>query len=271
MFLQLSAALGPALLGPNLLRPALAIASTLPLPFAHRRVPDVEAWLLNEPARGKRRLDSLDLLLVPAYAAAELIRREWLYRVAGPSGRPHDPDGAFTVPYALHVGAILFRGAPPKSLDALWRADTIWPDSARLVLGAALLRRGYPLNDAHPGHLAQIEQDLLDLRPRIAGGDPVAGLRSGQAAVLALMPAHAAVAGPSVFLPPEGVALVEYDWVIPAEARHPGAAQDFIADMTCSPLSSHAVASRLIPFTPLPASARVQRDRIWARLKARAA
>ena len=273
-FLKLSAA-GAALGAAAYLKPVggLAVASTLPLPFPHRHFPDAETLLT-------RRLDAFDLLLVPAYAAVELICRNALRLIPGPPGRAHDPDGAYTIPYLTAVSALLYRGAPPRSLDDLWRADALWSDSSRLVIGAALLRRGYSPNDTHSGHLAQIEKDLLDLRPRLVP-DPAAGLRSGLGR-FALAPVPAALdlppvgavsegsGGWGVMAPPEGAVLIEYDWVIPLGANNSEAALSFIANLQSAiPGSQSAIRipHSAIPFIPIPPAALAQRAQIWVRVK----
>ena len=310
-FLQLSAALGAALLQQTA-RPStaprrgfahaqcaptagsLSIASTFPLPFPHRYFPDAERLL-------DHCLDAFDLLLVPAYAAVNLIRRGALQILPGVPGRPHDPDGAYTFPYLTALSALIYRGTPPSSLDDLWARDALWPDSSRLVIGAALLRRGYPLNDSHPGHLAQVGEDLLRLRPRLVP-DPLADLRSGRASLaMAVIPASgmdmnflrrarpstsprsaqdatAEGLGVGIFIPPEGAALIEYDWVIPLGARNAEAALAFVANAQYGirNIAKHprgtqyafdASAPKLIPLTPLPAAALAQRASIWKRLK----
>ena len=314
-FLQLSAALGAALLQQTA-RPStaprrgfahaqcaptagsLSIASTFPLPFPHRYFPDAERLL-------DHCLDAFDLLLVPAYAAVNLIRRGALQILPGVPGRPHDPDGAYTFPYLTALSALIYRGAPPSSLDDLWARDALWPDSSRLVIGAALLRRGYPLNDSHPGHLAQVGEDLLRLRPRLVP-DPLAALHSGLASLaftliqvhmaemhLPLPPRSSTAASASsvsaqaaeeagsragAILPSEGAALLEYDWVIPPGARNAEAALAFVANaqygirnIAKPPVGTQyafdASAPKLIPLTPLPAAALAQRASIWKRLK----
>jgi spermidine/putrescine-binding protein len=259
-FLKLSAAFGLA----AYLRPPVqpVIASTHPLPFPHHYFPNAEL-LLTQP------LGLYDLLVVPAYLAAELIRRGALRQLNGDlpqsTGRAHDPEGAFTLPYAFAIGGLAYRGLPPKSWDDLWNSDALWPDSSRLVLGAALLRRGYPLNDTHPGHLAQIEEDLIRRRPRIVP-DPLAGLRSG-ISTLALAPilVSAGEADFSILRPPEGAALIEYDWAIPAGSSNTQLALNFINHTHhASLVTPHA---SLIPLTPLPTRALAQRAAIWSRVK----
>jgi len=310
-FLQLSAALGAALLQQTA-RPStalrrgfahaqsaptagsLSIASTFPLPFSHRYFPDAERLLDHS-------LDAFDLLLVPAYAAVYFIRRGALQILPGVPGRPHDPDGTYTFPYLTALSALIYRGAPPSSLDDLWARDALWPDSSRLVIGAALLRRGYPLNDSHPGHLAQVGEDLLRLRPRLVP-DPLADLCSGRASLaMAVIPAsgmdmnflrrsHPSASprsaqdataeglGVRIFIPPEGAALIEYDWVISLGARNAEAALAFVANAQYGirNIANHprgpqyafdASAPKLTPLTPLPAAALAQRASIWKRLK----
>jgi len=253
----------------------LSIASTCPLPFSHHRFPNAESLLT-------RRLAAFDLLLVPAYAAAELIRGGALQKIPGSPGRAHDPDGAFTIPYSYAITALVYRGTPPASLDNLWTHAALWPDAPRLVIGTALLRSGYRLNDANPGHLAQVEEDLLRLRPRLVP-DPLAGLRSGRAALaLASIPDRIGEGEPpGIFLPPEGVALIEYDWVIPLNAPHPQGALTLITNLQprsasfrgqLSPISNHTYAGlastrKLIPLAPLPAEARALYAETWARIK----
>lgn len=129
--LTLSAASGPR------------IAATWPVRAPHLYLPNPDALL-------DRELSAFDLLLVPAYAAAELIQRRQLQplpgRLRGTPGRAHDPEGAFTWPQ--HYDRVTLPLAAP------------WPQHPRLVVGAALWARGYSPNDLHPGRLAQVEQDL---------------------------------------------------------------------------------------------------------------
>lgn len=264
-FLKLSAAgtagwsLPPALAAP----PAPRLASTLRVPFLHQFVPDPETLLAGVP------LD-LDLLLVPAYVAAGLIRRGWLLPLAGPRDRAHDPEGAFTVPYCHAVSATLQPvGA---ALTDPWQSSAAWPSHGRLLLGAALQRRGYSPNDAHAGHIAEAAQDLANLRP-ILTGDPLVALRSGAVpAALALVlvtEAGALIppAGLAATLPPWGGVLLEYDWVIPLSAPDAAAAAAFVRAHPPRPTSSHWPSLRLVPLTPLPERAQAQHTRLWAALR----
>lgn len=261
-FLKLSAAFGIAA---HLRLPAQPlIASTYPLPFPHRYFPNAES-LLAQP------LDRYDLLLVPAHLAAELIRRGALQQLDNDLpkslGRAHDPEGAFTHPHAFAIGGLAYRGTPPKSLDDLWNSDSLWPDSSRLVIGAALLRRDYPLNDTHPGHLAQVEEDLIRRRPHIVP-DPLARLRSGiSTLVLAPILVSAGEADFGILPPPEGTALIEYDWAIPARSSNAQLALDFLIQTNHGSLVTPHASHLTIPLTPLPTRALAQRAAIWSRVK----
>jgi hypothetical protein len=277
-FLKISAALGAASFLPQ---GGLSIASTFPLPCPHHYFPSAEQLL-------SARLARYDLLLVPAYAAAGLIRLGALHRLPGTPGRAHDPDGAFTLPALAAVAALVTRGPSTLTLSDLWTRPALWPDFPRLVIGAALLRRGHPPNDTHPGHLAQVEKDLSNLRPRLAP-DPVAGLRADPSA-LALAPVPARIVeaepgsspGPQVWLsappipnahphiPSEGAIWIEYDWVIPLDAPHPRAGLSFLAHAPRLPLHASRLppsAPRPTPLTPLPPSVSAQYAQIWSRVK----
>ncbi len=256
-FLKLSAA-GAA--GWNL-APSLAasatprLAATLPVPFDHQYFPDPESLLARVPP-------GFDLLLVPAYVAAGLIRREHLLPLAGPHGRAHDPEGAYTVPYRYAVSAVL-RPAGAASADP-WQSPVAWPPFSRLLLGAALQRRGYSPNDAHAGHIAQAAKDLAALRPALTA-DPLAALHAGVApAVMApvLVTDTGTMEleeGVEAALPPWGGVLLEYDWVIPLNAPDPQAALAFVQvlpPVLATPPLPDGV--RLVPLAPLTERAQIQ-------------
>lgn len=247
--------------------PLPQIASTLSLAYPHHYFADPDtlppdAW----PA--------CDVLLLPAYAAARLIARGELRHLRGEVspflGRPHDPEGAYTLPHGVAfavLAAPAAQAAAPRSLAELWQAGAVWPDSARLALGAALMRRGYSPNDTHPGHLAQCERDLQALRPRLSP-DPAAAVRQG-AAALALTVAFgpALPGGLQAALPAEGALCSEYDWVIPRRATRVGAALAFLRGQMAAASHPAVWAARRVPLAPLPAEARAQHAGIWARLR----
>lgn len=263
-FLKLSAAglagwgLSPAWAAP--LAPRLV--TTLPVPFDHRFVSNPDSLLARQPA-------GADLLLVPAYIAVGLVARGWVQRLPGPPGRAHDPEGAYTVPYRYAVSAFVrAAGAAPNDP---WHPTIVWPAFSRLLLGAALQRRGFSPNDSHAGHLAQAGEDLLALRPLLTG-DPLAAVQARAVpSALAAVPVAADGAleagdGLAATLPPWGTVVVEYDWVLPANAPEPATARTWLAEL--SPPSAPALPEgpRWLPLAPLPERAQAQHARLWAEL-----
>jgi hypothetical protein len=262
-FLKLSA-VGAAGWG---LRPAWAapavprLAATLRLPVPHRFVANPETLLTRLPAA--------DLLLVPAYVAAGLIRRGWLQPLAGPAGRAHDPEGAYTIPYRYAVSALVHP--PGVAPEEAWAEGVMWPAFSRLVMGAALQRRGYSPNDAHAGHLTLAAQDLEGLRPALTA-DPLAAVEAGSGlAAVALVPVTGegepvVPAGLAVTRPRWGGVLVEYDWVLPAGGSDPDGARAYLAGLTPAALPIFAAGRRLPPLAPLPERSQALHTRLWADL-----
>jgi hypothetical protein len=238
----------------------LRVASALPRPL-----PGVQLLPFPEQLLDARRY-AIDAALVPAYVAAQLIQRGLLQPLPGSSGRAHDPEGYFTVPFAYRVAALRFaseRAAPRAAAwDDLWSAPggAAWPAFGRLITGAALLRRSYSPNDAHPGHLAQAADDLGRLRARV-----VPGLGSAVTLVLA-DPTELGQAG-GLRLPAEGTMLVEYDWVITGSPAQAEAARQFIDGLRpAARILRPDLPVRLIPLMPLSRTAQTQHDEIWAGL-----
>jgi len=236
------------------------VASALSLPLS-----GVQLLHFPEQLLGARR-HAVDAALVPAYVAAQLIQQRLLKPLRGPSGRAHDPEGYFTLPFAYRVAALRFaseRAAPTAAAwDDLWSAagGAAWPAFGRVVTGAALLRRGYSPNDAHPGHLAQAADDLGRLRARsVPEGD--------QAVRLVLAdPIELGQAG-GLRLPAPGTMLVEYDWVIVGGPAQADAARQFVDGLRPMAQGLRSdLPTRLIPLMPLARAAQTQHDDIWAGL-----
>jgi hypothetical protein len=243
----------------------LRLVSARPLPYPHHFLSDpdapLEAWL------------AADALLLPACAAARLIAAGEALELRGEvptrPGRPHDPDGAFTLPQGVAFAALVafsLPGAP--SLAELWQAGAVWPDSARLALGAALMRRGYCPNDTHPGHLAECERDLLSLRPRLAL-DPVSAVRQGGGLALAWVEGPALPGGLQAALPLEGALFSEYDWVIPRRSARAGRALAFLRSQRAQASAAPRawLSARAVPLAPLTPEARARLRALWARVR----
>ena len=231
-------------------RTPLRLASALPLP-GYRALPQPESLL--QSAAG------LDAALVPAYVAAMLIASGQAQPIRGAAGRAHDPEGRFTVPFAYRLSALRYPSGAAAPAAPSWSAA--WPalDLAagqgwsRVLIGAALLRRGHSPNDTHSGHLAQAAADLARLPAR------------GTAQALALVDPAELGQPTGLRLPTEGVMLIEYDWVLLAD-RAP--ARQFVEAQPVAPLPRLGLPARLIPLMPLPAAARARHAAIAASLAA---
>ncbi len=132
------------------------------------------------------------------------------------------------------------------------------------------MRRGYSPNDSHPGHLIQAADDLKVLRPRIVpeATQRYNDLRRTEKS-LSLVLADPADLGQAngLRLPAPATMLVEYDWVITGGPAQVGAARQFIDGLRPMGQSLRdELPVRLIPLMPLPPSAQVQHDEIWATL-----
>jgi hypothetical protein len=233
----------------------LRLAAALPTRLTRRVIADADALAAQA--------DHFDLLLLPAYAAAGLIREGRVQRLSGPPGRAHDPDGAFTVPHSLQFTALFYCGAAPEhlTLDHLFQPGALWPDYPRLIIALALLRRGYLPNDEEPAHLLQVEDDLRRARPTLVA-DPLRALRAGRGHVaLSLLDAGRL---PGARLPEEGVLILEYDWVVPRRSTNPAAAEAFVRAQPIPfrlqlPGPAHTLG-------PLSFAARQQYAALWSRL-----
>ncbi|MCS6910396.1 MAG: hypothetical protein NZM11_07490 [Anaerolineales bacterium] len=233
----------------------LRVAAALPTRLTRRVFADADALAAQA--------ESFDLLLLPAYVAAGLIRAGQVQRLSGPPGRAHDPDGAFTVPHSLQFTALFYRGAAPEhiSLDHLFQPGALWPNYPRLMIALALLRRGYLPNDEEPPHLLQVEDDLRHARPVLVT-DPLRALQAGRGRVaLGLLDVGRL---PGARLPEEGVLTLEYDWVIPRCSSDPAAAEAFVrAQPIPFRLQLPAPAHTLGPLSP---DARRRYAALWSRL-----
>ena len=213
--------------------------------------------------------NQLDAVLVPAYLAAMLIQAGRLQPQPGPAGRPHDPEGHYTLPFAYRLTALRYPAAvaAPKTASwaELWSTPNrgTWPAGGRVAAGIALLRRGYSPNDTHPGHLALAAADLAQLSPRLERAPAGTPHAQPQPALVLADPADLGRA-PGLRLPAEGVLLIEYDWVITASAERAAAARQFIAGLRpADPWQPANASVRLIPLMPLPPAAQAQHIAIW--------
>lgn len=262
-FLQLAAAFGLAgpLCRPQTTQaaPALNIASVWPLPIPHQRVSN-PADFLTQP------LAAYDLVLAPAYIAAELIQRALVQTLPGAPDRAHDPEGAFTRPYNYLVSTWACRGALPASLADLKPGRSLWPNFPRLALGAALQWWGVSPNTTHPGVLAEVVAALKAAAARVVR-DPQTAWQAGQGDfALTLQPL--AELPKTCQVPNSHAILLELDWLIPQAAPDPTAARQFLAQLP-SAVYAPPPALRLTPLMPLSAVSTALHTTAWSNFVAK--
>ena len=181
----------------------------------------------------------LGALLVPADHAAWLIKTGALAHLAGTPGRPHDPEGQFTLPFRLNGLSLRLPGGEP-TLRRLERSAGWWPADARSMVAAALLATGQSPNATDRAALQRGERWLRLARPRVDA--PPSG-----AVALEWLSLDAPMFNPPI----EGLIVSEWDWVILAHAPTPHLAEDFIRRQTSTwrPPPSGAIALVDVPPT----------------------
>ena len=97
---------------------------------------------------------------------------------------PYDRNNKYSLPYFFGTVGILYnKQAYPNEDFSSWRTlyqpkyknDVLLVDGAREIMGLALNKLGYSLNDTNPNHLKEAEKDLHHLAPQVRGvvGDEV--------------------------------------------------------------------------------------------------
>lgn len=155
-----------------------------------------------------------------------------------------DPDGAYTIPYAVGSPMIVYNPAMVDgeitSLDDLW--DTQFIDSlcllddARVMIGAVLKTLGYSYNTTNDEELAAAREKLLKLKPNVRVLDymtPYQYLLSGEVSVAYMFTPFVIIAqaeNPNLVavFPKEGIGYGIDALFIPASAPHPENAHLFL-------------------------------------------
>jgi spermidine/putrescine transport system substrate-binding protein len=157
---------------------------------------------------------------------------------------PTDPGTVHTVPWQWGTSGIAYRR------DKVTRAVDSWAvfsdprlsgkmtmmDDAREVIGAMLRYRGHSLNSVDPVELARAKQDAIAAKPQLKAyiSAPVKGqLVSGDVWVAQLwngdtVQAQAEESNVAYALPKEGCTIWNDSLCLPASARHPRAAHEFM-------------------------------------------
>lgn len=198
-------------------------------------------------------LEKLDLQKVPNFSnlGQDYLKKEF------------DPNNEFSVPY-LAGNIVLTYNAdkvkePITSYQDLWKPEfknsIVVVDDMRGLIGMANQMQGKSMNETDPAVLEKSKQMLKELLPNIKAFDsdsPKTLLISGEATVGFVYGAEAALAQSEVpaiksVYPKEGVILWMDNFVIPKNAKHKEAAEEFI-NFLLKPEISAAI-SKEIPYT----------------------
>lgn len=157
---------------------------------------------------------------------------------------PFDPGNKFSVPYMWGDGVIAVNTSmipgDVTSYGDLWdskfKNSLVVLDDERAIIGLALKKLGYSINETDPAKLEQARQELIKLKPNIKKYDsdsPSSALISGEAAAGYMWGAEAFLAEKEnknikTFFPKEGMYLWQDNFVIPKGAEHKKNAELFI-------------------------------------------
>ena len=96
---------------------------------------------------------------------------------------PYDRNNKYSLPYFFGTVGILYnkQAYPNEDFSSTtlyqpkYKNDVLLVDGAREIMGLALNKLGYSLNDTNPNHLKEAEKDLHHLAPQVRGvvGDEV--------------------------------------------------------------------------------------------------
>ena len=157
---------------------------------------------------------------------------------------PTDPGTLHTVPWQWGTSGIAYRRDKVTTAVDSWSVffdrrlggKMTMMDDAREVIGAMLRYRGHSLNSVKPVELARAKQDAIAAKPQLKAyiSAPVKGqLVSGDVWVAQLwngdtVQAQAEEPNVAYALPKEGCTIWNDSLCMPASARHPRAAHEFM-------------------------------------------
>jgi spermidine/putrescine transport system permease protein len=155
-----------------------------------------------------------------------------------------DPGNKYSVPYMWGTGVIAVntKKVPGDitSYSDLWdskfKGSLVVLDDQRALIGVALKKLGYSINETDPTKLNQAKQELLKLKANIKtfnSDSPKTELINGQASAGYMWGAEAALAEKEnkdikTFVPKEGMYLWQDNFIIPRGAVHKKNAEIFI-------------------------------------------
>lgn len=155
-----------------------------------------------------------------------------------------DPDNVYTIPY-MAGSALLAVNTKMVSIDIehyedLWDsslADSIVTlDDQRALMGVALKKLGYSINETDPAILEKVKEELATLKPNIKAFDsdsPKSLLISGEVAIGYVWNAEAVLAQKenpdiAIVIPEEGLYLWQDNFAVPKGAKHQEYAEQFM-------------------------------------------
>lgn len=155
-----------------------------------------------------------------------------------------DKGNKYSVPYMWGDACIVYDTRKVKkeikSFSDLWdkefKNSIVVLDDQRAIIGMALQKNGYSINDTDKNHLEKAKNDLISLQPNIKAYDsdsPKTLLINGEASIGYVWGAEAYLAkleNPylKAVIPSEGLFLQQDNFVIPDGAREEQAAEQFI-------------------------------------------
>lgn len=158
--------------------------------------------------------------------------------------KPFDPGNKYSIPYMWGDACIAVDTSKVKteitSLSDLWKPEfknsIVVLDDQRAIIGMALKKLGYSVNETSEKALAEAKKELEALQPNIKAYDsdsPKTLLINGEAKVGFVWGAEASLAkrensNIKAVIPKEGLFLQQDNFVIPSESKHKKAAETFI-------------------------------------------
>ncbi|MBL4935295.1 extracellular solute-binding protein [Clostridium sp. YIM B02515] len=156
-----------------------------------------------------------------------------------------DPGNKYSIPYMWTAGIIAVDGSKVKDGDVTSYADLWKPefkgsiallDDERIIIGMALKKLGYSMNEVDEKALARAKEELKKLQPNVKAYDsdsPKTMLINGEAKMIFAWGAEGSLAGREnknvkMVIPKEGLFLQQDNFVIPKGAKNVRAAELFM-------------------------------------------
>ncbi|MDF2502718.1 MULTISPECIES: spermidine/putrescine ABC transporter substrate-binding protein [Clostridium] len=156
----------------------------------------------------------------------------------------YDKDNKYSIPYSLGSQMIVYNPDKVKKdikgIKDLWdpslKGSEVLLDDPRSVIGMALTKLGYSINETDPTKLDQAKAELKNLKPNVKVFDadtPHNSLISGDTSIGVMWGSQASAAlkgNPKlkIVYPEEGMQFEEDNFVVPVKAPHKENAEKFI-------------------------------------------